>query len=138
MHEVAKIRNLPVDAQGGGNFALICQSIDGCTKGQICPDFPGDGSGGDSIYGGKFNDEKAGLKLRHDAHGTLSMANSGKNSNTSQFYITLADALPQLDGKHVVFGRVVGGLELLKRIGELCTPSGSYRKGFLSSDIQVH
>ena len=45
------------------------------------------------------------------------MANSGKNSNTSQFYITLAEKLPQLDGKHVVFGRVVEGLEILSRIG---------------------
>ena len=43
----------------------------------------GDGSGGDSIYGGKFNDEKPGLKLRHDAAGTVSMANSGKNRSSS-------------------------------------------------------
>lgn len=57
----------------------------------------GDGSGGDSIYGGKFNDEKAGLKLKHDAVGILSMANSGKNSNSSQFFLTLAPA-PQCDG----------------------------------------
>lgn len=55
--------------------------------------------------GGKFNDEKAGLKLKHDARGLLSMANSGKNSNTSQFFITL-DKAPKLDGKHVPFGRV--------------------------------
>lgn len=58
----------------------------------------GDGSGGDSIYGGKFNDEKPGLKLKHDAAGILSMANSGKNSNSSQFFFTLAPA-PQCDGK---------------------------------------
>lgn len=79
----------------------------------------GDGSGGDSIYGGKFNDEKNGLKLKHDKLGVVGMANSGKNSNTSQFYITLAGALPQLNGKHVVFGQVVDGLEVLKRIGML-------------------
>lgn len=59
--------------------------------------YAGDGSGGDSIYGGKFNDEKAGLKLKHDAAGILSMANSGKNSNSSQFFFTLA-AAPQCDG----------------------------------------
>jgi len=58
----------------------------------------GDGSGGDSIYGGKFNDEKPGLKLKHDAAGILSMANSGKNSNSSQFFFTLAPA-PQCDGE---------------------------------------
>ena len=77
----------------------------------------GDGSGGNSIYGGKFNDEKAGLKLKHERLGAVGMANSGKNSNTSQFYITLEDRLPRLDGKHVVFGQVVEGLDILKRIG---------------------
>lgn len=57
-----------------------------------------DGSGGDSIYGGQFNDEKPGLKFKHDARGILSMANSGKNTNTSQFFFTLA-AAPQCDGR---------------------------------------
>lgn len=56
-----------------------------------------DGSGGDSIYGRKFADEKAALSLSHDAAGILSMANSGKNSNSSQFFFTLAPA-PQCDG----------------------------------------
>ena len=72
----------------------------------------GDGSGGDSIYGPKFNDDKAALKLKHAARGVVGMANSGKNSNNSQFYVTFA-AAPQLDGKHVVVGRVVEGLEVL-------------------------
>ena len=72
-------------------------------------------SGGDSIYGGKFNDEKPGLKLKHDAAGVVAMANSGKNSNTSQFFLTLGPA-PQCDGKHVVVGRIVAGLDILKRI----------------------
>lgn len=75
----------------------------------------GDGSGGDSIYNGKFNDEKDGLKLKHDKRGILSMANSGKNSNSSQFFFTFA-ALPNLDGKHVVFGEVTKGLEVLDKI----------------------
>jgi cyclophilin family peptidyl-prolyl cis-trans isomerase len=57
----------------------------------------GDGSSGDSIYGGKFNDEKQGLKLKHDRAGVCSMANSGKNSNTSQFFVTMGPA-PQCDG----------------------------------------
>jgi peptidylprolyl isomerase len=57
----------------------------------------GDGSGGDSIYGATFNDEKAALKLKHSSAGILSMANSGKNSNSSQFFFTL-DAAAQCDG----------------------------------------
>lgn len=71
----------------------------GCT---LC--CAGDGSGGDSIYGGKFNDEKPGLKLKHDAAGILSMANSGKNSNSSQFFFTLAPA-PQCDGEWAMDSR---------------------------------
>lgn len=62
----------------------------------------GDGTGGDSIYGGKFNDEKPGLKLKFYAKGLLGMANSGKNSNTSQIFFTLTDdkkCLERLDGK---------------------------------------
>ena len=57
------------------------------------------------------------MKLKHDGLGVLSMANSGKNSNSSQFFFTLA-AAPQCDGKHVVLGKVVEGLEILKRIGK--------------------
>lgn len=57
----------------------------------------GDGSGGDSIHGASFNDEKPALKLKHSGPGVLSMANSGKNSNSSQFFFTLA-AAPQCDG----------------------------------------
>lgn len=72
----------------------------------------GNGSGGESIFNGKkFKDERAGLQLKHDARGVLSMGNSGKNSNTSQFFITFKEA-PQCDGKHVVFGKVVSGFEV--------------------------
>lgn len=75
----------------------------------------GDGSGGESVWGKKFNDEKEGLKLKHEARGQLSMANSGKNSNSSQFFITFGPA-PSLNGKHVVFGKVVAGLDILECI----------------------
>ena len=84
----------------------------------------GDGSGGDSIYNGKFNDEKPGLKLKHDKRGILSMANSGKNTNTSQFFITF-DAAPALDGKHVAFGQVVEGMDVLDKIEAVAPQDGS-------------
>lgn len=94
----------------------------------------GDGSGGDSIYGGKFKDEPAALKLRHDAAGVVGFANSGKHSNTSQFYITFA-AAPQCDGKHVVVGRVVDGLEVLQQIEELAASTdGTPRTGVVCTD----
>ena len=67
------------------------------------------GSGGDSIYGkGGFEDEPLGLRMQHNAPGLLTMANDGPNSNASEFMITLA-AAPQLDGSHVVFGRLLSG-----------------------------
>lgn len=79
----------------------------------------GDGSSGESVFGKKFKDEKGGLRRKHDAPGILGMANKGKNSNTSQFYVTLK-ALPDLDGKYVVFGRVTNreGIEAVGRVGE--------------------
>jgi cyclophilin family peptidyl-prolyl cis-trans isomerase len=76
----------------------------------------GDGKGGESIYGRKFNDEHfVGRAGKHRVKGLLSMANSGRNSNGSQFFITL-DAMPHLDGKHVVFGRVTSGMEYVEAI----------------------
>lgn len=73
----------------------------------------GNGSGGESIFGGKkFKDERPGLLLEHNREGILSMGNSGKNSNSSQFFITLT-ATPQCNGKHVVFGEVVSGFSVL-------------------------
>lgn len=75
----------------------------------------GNGAGGESIWGGKFKDEKGALKLKHDARGVVSMGNSGKNSNGSQFFITFGP-LKQLDGKHCVFGRVVSGFDVLDAI----------------------
>ncbi|KAL1751243.1 cyclophilin-like domain-containing protein [Schizophyllum commune] len=68
----------------------------------------GDGSGGESIYGAKFADEKPGLKNKAEL-GSLAMANSGKNSNSSQFFIVTTDdpaKLAKLTGKYVVFGKV--------------------------------
>jgi cyclophilin family peptidyl-prolyl cis-trans isomerase len=69
------------------------------------------GTGGMSIYGHKFNDE--GVWIPHVTGGLLSMANSGPNTNGSQFFITYK-ATPWLDGKHTVFGRVIQGFEICK------------------------
>lgn len=73
----------------------------------------GDGTGRACIYpGDRFDDEPAGLKLKHTGPGMLSMANSGPNTNGCQFFLTAA-ATPWLDGKHVVFGRIMDAESLL-------------------------
>ena len=75
----------------------------------------GTGRGGSSIYGEKFDDEIR-SDLKHAGAGVLSMANSGPNTNGSQFFITLAPT-PWLDGKHTIFGRVKSGMGVVQRMG---------------------
>ncbi|OQR74580.1 hypothetical protein BIW11_00940 [Tropilaelaps mercedesae] len=82
----------------------------------------GDGSGGESIYGGQFDDET--FILKHDAPFLLSMANRGKNTNGSQFFITTVPT-PHLDGIHVVFGKVVKGQDIVRKIEDTRVDSGS-------------
>lgn len=93
---------------------------------RIIPDFmiqggdpTGTGRGGASIYGPEFADEIHD-DLKHTGAGILSMANSGPNSNGSQFFISLAPT-QWLDGKHTVFGRVNSGMTVVKRIGMVGT-----------------
>lgn len=90
------------------------------------------GTGGRSIYGDSFEDEN--FKLKHTGPGLLSMANAGPNTNNSQFFITTVST-PHLDGKHVVFGRVLSGMEVVRAVGALGSrPAGKPRAKILVAD----
>lgn len=81
----------------------------------------GDGTGSISIYGDKFDDEN--FTHKHIGPGLLSKANSGPNTNGSQFFITCAPC-EFLDGKHVVFGRVIEGMNVVRLIEDVPSPQG--------------
>ncbi|MGB3135635.1 MAG: peptidylprolyl isomerase [Nodosilinea sp.] len=106
---------------------------------RVIPDFMcqggdftrGNGTGGESIYGMKFADEN--FTLKHTTPGLLSMANAGPGTNGSQFFLTTV-ATPWLDGKHVVFGSVVEGMDVVSAMEQVGSRSGKTSEPVVIAD----